>query len=146
MIDTKNPLNLWAQTAAVGFEEVFNRMNSLAKDYKAFPAYPPYNIVKTDENKYTVEVALAGFSKTDIDIEIKDNTLVISGKTTSEDPEKYIYKGIADRAFKRSFELADTVEVMSSQRMNGMLKIYLENIIPESKKPRKLEIKDKDED
>lgn len=144
MIDTKNPLNLWGQTTAVGFEDVFNRMNSLAKNYKAFPAYPPYNIVKTDNNKYTVEIALAGFSKTDIDIEIKDSTLVISGKTTSEDLEKYIYKGIADRAFKRSFELADTVEVMSSQLINGMLKIYLENIIPENKKPRKVEIKDED--
>ena len=89
-----------------------------------------------------MEIALAGFSKTDVEIEVKENTLVISGKTKSENPENYIYKGIADRAFKRSFELADTVEVQSSQFMNGMLKIYLENIIPDSKKPRKVEIED----
>lgn len=137
-----DPFSVWMQSSAVGFDEMFKRIQNVAKDCRVLPAYPPYNIVKTDDNKYTVEIALAGFSKTDVEIEVKENTLVISGKTKSENPENYIYKGIADRAFKRSFELADTVEVQSSQFMNGMLKIYLENIIPDSKKPRKVEIED----
>jgi molecular chaperone IbpA len=116
----------------VGFDEMFNRVQSLNTDY--------YNIVKLDENKYRVEVAVAGFCKNELEVEVKENTLVLSGKSKTDESENFVHKGIANRAFKRSFELADTVEVQSSELTNGMLKVFLENIIPESRKPKKVDI------
>lgn len=125
----------------VGFDEMFNRVQSLNTDYsKAMYAFPPYNIVKLDENKYRVEVAVAGFCKNELEVEVKENTLAVSGKSKTDESETYVHKGIANRAFKRSFELADTVEVQSSELTNGMLKVFLENIIPESRKPKKVNI------
>lgn len=125
----------------VGFDEMLNRVSNLNIDYsKALYAFPPYNIVKLDENKYRVEVAVAGFCKNELEVEVKENTLVVSGKSKTDESETYVHKGIANRAFKRSFELADTVEVQSSELTNGMLKVFLENIIPESRKPKKVDI------
>jgi molecular chaperone IbpA len=120
---------------------MFNRVQSLNTDYsKAMYSFPPYNIVKLDENKYRVEVAVAGFCKNELEVEVKENTLVLSGKSKNDESENFVHKGIANRAFKRSFELADTVEVQSSELTNGMLKVFLENIIPESRKPKKVDI------
>lgn len=117
---------------------------------KNLPSYPPYNIVKVDDNNYVIELAVAGFGKQNIDIEIANNTLVIKGGLTLDqlDPGSnftYLYKGIADRAFTRKFTLADTVEVKNAELINGMLKLWLENIIPEEKKPKKIDIVDKGE-
>lgn len=116
---------------------------------KSVPGYPPYNIVKVDENKYVIEMAVAGFGKQNIDIELANNTLVIKGGLTVNDlgeesvnPVTYLYKGIADRSFTRKFSLADTVEVKNAELVNGMLKLWLENIIPEDKKPKKIDIVD----
>jgi molecular chaperone IbpA len=115
---------------------------------KAIPGYPPYNIVKTDENKYCIEMAVAGFGKNNLDIEVANGTLTIKGGWSMDDmanetvnPTSYIYKGIADRAFTRKFTLADTVEVKNAELINGMLKLWLENIIPDHKKPKKVDIK-----
>lgn len=125
----------------VGFDEMLNRVSNLNTDYsKAMYSFPPYNIVKLDENKYRVEVAVAGFCKNELEVEVKENTLVLSGKSKNDESENFVHKGIANRAFKRSFELADTVEVQSSELTNGMLKVFLENIIPESRKPKKVDI------
>lgn len=79
-------------------------------------------------------------------MELKDNTLVVSGKTTSDPSSNYLYKGIADRSFTRTFSLADTVEIKNAELINGMLKIWLENIIPESKKPKQIDIQDGTDD
>jgi len=111
---------------------------------KNIPGYPPYNIVKNDENNYTIELAVAGFGKQNIDIEMANNKLVVKGGYTAEsdtNPVEYIWKGIADRVFTRTFTLADTVEVKNAELINGMLKIFLENVVPETKKPKKVEIK-----
>lgn len=127
----------------VGFEDTVKQLDTLARSTAKSFGYPPYNIVKIDENKYAIEVAVAGFSKQDLTVELKENSLVISGNLSGNTPsENYLYKGIADRAFTRSFNLADTVEIQNTQLMNGMLKIFLENIIPENKKPRKFDIED----
>jgi molecular chaperone IbpA len=117
---------------------------------KNLPSYPPYNIIKVDENNYVIELAVAGFGKQNIDIEIANSTLVIKGGLTLDqldpaNPFTYLYKGIADRAFTRRFTLADSVEVKNAELMNGMLKLWLENIIPEEKKPKKVDIVDKSE-
>lgn len=106
--------------------------------------YPPYNIVKVDENKYVIEMAVAGFGTQNLDIEIQDKVLTIKGGVSVDEnnPANYIFKGIADRAFTRKFTLADTVEIKDAELINGMLKVWLENLIPEEKKARKVDIKD----
>lgn len=131
----------------VGADKVLKQLSSAHDQFaKNIPGYPPYNIVKVDDNKYQIELAVAGFGKTDIDIELANNTLVIKGgvssnlPTTEENPITYLWKGISDKSFTRSFTLADTVEVKNAQYINGMLKIFLENVIPEDKKPRKVDI------
>ena len=107
--------------------------------------YPPFNLKKTNENTYVVEMAVAGFGKQDIELTLNDNTLVINGKSSigSEDVQ-VLHKGISDRAFTRTFTLADNVEVKNAKMMNGLLKIWLEHIIPENKKPKKIEIVDEE--
>lgn len=113
--------------------------------------YPPFNLKKTDDNVYVVELAVAGFGKQDVELTLEDNKLVIKGQTTldgvSEDgiETQYLHKGIADRAFTRTFSLADNVVVNNAQMINGILKIWLEHIIPEDKKPKKINIEDADE-
>jgi molecular chaperone IbpA len=119
---------------------------------KAIPGYPPYNIAKVDDNKYVIEMAVAGFGKNNLEIEIANSVLTVKGSTTAEqdqpkedtNPISYLYKGIADRAFTRKFTLADTVEIKNAELVNGMLKLWLENIIPEDKKPKKIDIKSKE--
>ncbi len=115
---------------------------------KGIPGYPPYNIVKVDDNKYVIEMAVAGFGKQNIDIEMSNNTLTIKGGLNLDQldpatPITYIYKGIADRSFTRKFTVADTVEVKNAELVNGMLKLWLENIIPEEKKPKKIDVVDR---
>lgn len=127
----------------VGFEDTVKQLDSIARSTAKSFGYPPYNILKVDDNKYVIEVAVAGFGKQDLTVELKENSLVVSGNITADAPvENYLYKGIADRAFTRKFNLADTVEIQNTQLMNGMLKIFLENVIPESKKPRKIDIEE----
>lgn len=118
---------------------------------KAIPGYPPYNIAKVDDNKYVIEMAVAGFGKNNLEIELANSVLTVKGSTTVDEepkeetnPVSYIYKGIADRAFTRKFTLADTVEIKNAELVNGMLKLWLENIIPESKKPKKINISSKE--
>ena len=86
-----------------------------------------------------IEIAVAGFGKQDIEVELQDGTLTVRGNVSSEEAD-YIYKGIAERAFTRQFTLADTVEVKNADLINGMLKIWLERFIPEEKKPKKINI------
>jgi molecular chaperone IbpA len=126
--------------SAVGFDDAFKRLADFAETLPKAVAYPPYNIRKTGENTYTIEIAVAGFGKQDIELVLEDNVLTIKGSITSDDANSYLYKGIADRAFTRKFTLADTVEVKNADLINGMLKIWLERFIPESKKPRKIDI------
>jgi molecular chaperone IbpA len=129
----------------VGFDEQFNKMAKLHDEVtKNIPNYPPYNIKKVDDNKYTIEVAVAGFAKQDIELEFVDNKLIVTGKATDDtDNETFLWKGIANRAFTRTFVLDDQVEIQNAEMLNGMLKIFLERIIPEHKKPKKIEINEK---
>lgn len=112
-------------------------------------AYPPFNLKKIEDNKYVIEMAVAGFAKQDIELTLEDNKLLIKGKTASDGDSKeaasYLHKGIADRAFTRQFTLADNVEIHNANLINGMLKIWLEHVIPESKKPKKIDIADSNE-
>lgn len=126
--------------SAVGFDDVFRRIADFSESLPKIPTYPPYNIRKTAENTYVIELAVAGFGKQDIELVLEDNVLTVTGKTTSDPDAEYVFKGIADRAFTRKFTLADTIEVKNADLINGMLKIWLERFIPESKRPKKIDI------
>ena len=129
----------------VGFDEQFNRIAKMHDDLtKNIPNYPPYNIKKTGDNTYVIELAVAGFAKQDIEIELADGKMVIKGNVQSEENENdFLWKGIASRNFTRVFALEDQVEVKDAEMINGMLKVFLERIIPEHKKPKKVEVKEK---
>jgi len=131
----------------VGFDDQFNRMAKFHEDLtKNIPNYPPYNIKKNDDNHYTIEIAVAGFGQQDIDIEMNDGKLVVRGELkANEDTENFLFKGIANRAFTRSFVLNDEVEVKDAEMINGMLKIFLERLIPEHKQPKKIPVRQKSE-
>lgn len=126
----------------IGFDDTYNRISKLHDDLtKYVPNYPPYNIKKICENKYVIELACAGFAKQDIEITLEDNKLVIKGNA-ADDTENFVFKGIANRAFTRTFALDDQIEIKDAAMFNGMLKIFLEKIIPEHRKPRKIDIAD----
>lgn len=129
----------------VGFDDQFNRLQKLHDDFtKNIPNYPPYNIRKTGDNNYTIELAVAGFGQSEIDIEIDSGKLIIRGNVGNDtETNDYLFKGIAGRAFTRSFAIDDQVEVKGAELFNGMLKIALERMIPEEKKPKKVQIKTK---
>lgn len=126
--------------SAVGFDSVFKKLQEVTEHLPKIPTYPPYNIAKVGDNKYVIEIAVAGFGKQDLELELQDGVLTVKGGISSKDDTEYLFKGIADRAFTRQFTLADTVEVKNADLVNGMLKIFLERFIPEEKKPKKINI------
>jgi molecular chaperone IbpA len=127
----------------VGFDDQIVKMQKLHDDLtKNIPNYPPYNIKKIDDTHYVIEMAVAGFGQNEIDIEIDGGKLVVKGNVTSTEPDdNFLFKGIAARAFTRAFALNDHVEVKDAEIFNGMLKIALERMIPDEKKPTKVPVK-----
>ena len=133
---------------SVGYDDVFDTFESFFDSDLRIPTinYPPYNIVKTGKNAYDIEVALAGFNKKDIDVSVEDGVLTIESKTSDKDESKdedgdTIYKGISKRYFKRQFTIANDVEVKGAELKDGLLKVSMEKIVPESKKLRTIDIK-----
>lgn len=127
----------------VGFEDQFNRIAKLHDDVtKNIANYPPYNIKKVAENNYVIEVAVAGFARSEIEVEFADDKLIIRGNAEEDNSANWLYKGIATRNFTRTFALNDQIEIKDAALINGMLKIALERIIPEHKKPKKIDVKD----
>jgi molecular chaperone IbpA len=126
----------------VGFDRLFSMLDQLGS-VDAAPTYPPYNIERTGENAYRISVAVAGFTESDLSIEVKENALTIRGeKKVSEDQPRadVLYQGIAARTFERRFQLADGVQVTGAALENGLLHVDLVREIPEAKKPRQIPI------
>ncbi len=127
----------------IGYDEVWKRLNLAAGQAMNVVTYPPYNIRKIEENRYVLELAVAGFARTDIDIDIAAGVLKIVGKINRVDKESvFLHRGIAERAFTRTFNLADNVKVQNAEMINGMLRVWLEAVLPEHKKPKKIHIGD----
>ena len=127
---------------SVGFDRVFDRLVDYDSSYTG--GFPPYNIRKTDDFKHVIEIALAGFSKDEIEVVLTDGVLVVKSadEMTDKDPnEGLVHKGIAKRAFTRRFTLADDIEVKDAKLENGLLVIDLEQIVPEHKKPKTIKVK-----
>ena len=113
----------------IGFDTILEQIRNAAETMPKIPTYPPYNIRKVSDDKYVIEMAVAGFAKTDIEVTLEGNTLVVKGNTSEAENEyDYIFKGIANRNFMRSFTIADKIEIKDAQLVNGMLSIFLENI------------------
>ena len=125
----------------VGFDRMFNTLDEIQSRSYNIPSYPPYNIIKVGDYRHVIEVAVAGFTKDDIEITLQEGTLSIQGKHPEvKNDNDIVYKGIAERNFERTFTLADTVVVKSAELEHGVLSVFLENEIPEEKKPKKISI------
>ena len=144
-----NKLSIFNQLrpVTVGFDNVFDHFERMMDDHNfnqmTATNFPPYNIVKTGEYTYDVELALAGFSKNDIDVEYKDNMLTVKSKEKAKDDDVngMLHRGISKRWFAKAFTIADDVEVKGAELKDGLLKISMERIIPEGKKARTIEVK-----
>lgn len=126
--------------STVGFDRVPALLQSAAKMDVSDLSYPPYNIEKLGDDDYRIVIALAGFSKDDIEIVKEPNRLTVRGDTGQSDEKQYLHRGIAGRSFQRHFDLADFIEVEAARLENGLLTIELKRELPEKLKPRKIEI------
>ena len=146
---TNKALSIFNQLrpVTVGFDNVFDHFERMFDDDFSFqaPTFPFYNIVKQGKNKYDIELALAGYSKDDIEVNLEDGVLTIKSKKedTKEDTKdgEILHKGIAKRYFSKAFTIADDVEVKGAELKDGLLKVSLERIVPEHKQPRTIDIK-----
>ena len=125
----------------IGFDRALDTW-SHAQTVSSATNYPPYNVIKVDEDNFVVELALAGFSKTDIDVSTADGKLTVKGELTTEDNDsKFIHRGIAARKFTREWALGEYMEVKAAELKDGMLKIDIVRILPEEKKPKTIKVK-----
>ena len=127
--------------ATIGFDQIADMMDRVLTNDVSQPSYPPYNIEKTADDAYRISIAVAGFSDAELGVEVKENSLVVSGRKSPEDTERtYLHRGIATRAFERRFTLADHIRVTGASHADGMLHIDLQREVPEALKPRRIEI------
>ena len=145
---TNRALSIFNQLrpVTVGFDNAFDHFERMFDDdfMTTIPAFPHYNIVKKAENKYDIEIALAGYNKKDIEVELKEGILTIKSKKDKEEDTKdgeVIHKGIAKRYFSKSFTIADDVEVKGAELKDGLLKVSMERIVPEHRKAKTIDIK-----
>ena len=144
---TRN-LSVWnsLRPFSVGFDSIFDEFDRMLESTERYSSnYPPYNIKRVNENNYNIEVALAGYSKDDIEVELKDSTLTVRNKTkdkiVNEEGNGVIHKGISTRQFERAFTISEDIKLKEAEQKNGLLIIDLERIIPDEKKPRLIDIK-----
>lgn len=124
----------------IGFDGVFDEIMRISAQ-QGQQNYPPYNIIKLDEHRYTIEIAVAGFGEGDINIEVRDNQLVVHGdKVETEQPYEYLHRGISARSFFRNFALGDHVKVSGASQENGILSIDLEREVPEESRAKAIAI------
>ncbi|MEQ9609020.1 MAG: Hsp20 family protein [Kiloniellaceae bacterium] len=128
--------------ASVGFDRLFNTLDSVNRLEDSALSYPPYNIEKVSEDAYRIVMAVAGFSEEDLEITAKENSLVIAGRKDKPETAEvtFLHRGIANRAFERRFDLADHIRVSGAKLENGLLSVELVREIPEAKKPRTIAI------
>ena len=129
----------YPRNAFLGFDHIFDQLENIHQHSK--DTYPPHNVVKDEEMKYTLEMAVAGFKQEHIDIEVKDHILTVSGnRPQRREPAAYVHKGISARNWKKSFRLSEYTEVTGADLVDGILTVKLEVVLPEEKLPRKITI------
>jgi len=128
----------------VGYDKFFVDLGDVAKDVAKKVTYPPYNIKQINKNKYVIELAVAGFAKSDIEVTLDGNKLVVKGNAKEDElkeEETYFFKGIANRNFERTFTLADKIEIKDADMVNGMLRVWLESLVQTQDAIKKITIK-----
>jgi molecular chaperone IbpA len=125
----------------IGFEDTINTLRKATETASKAMGYPPYNIKQVKDNKYVIEMAVAGFAKSDIELTMEGNKLTIKGATKDSEEETFLFQGIANRAFERTFTLNDKVEIKDAEMVNGMLKVWLESIVKTQDAIKKIGIK-----
>ncbi|MFT4465901.1 MAG: small heat shock chaperone IbpA [Sodalis sp. (in: enterobacteria)] len=126
--------------SAIGFDRLVNLLE--AGQGQGNGGYPPYNVELVSENQYRIAIAVAGFAESELEITAHDNLLTVKGAHASDQSERnYLYQGIAERNFERKFQLAEHIQIKGAQLANGLLFIDLERVVPETLKPRRIEIK-----
>ncbi len=129
--------------SAIGFDRMASLLDAMTTSEQKQPSYPPYDIELTGEDSYRITMAVAGFEESELDIEVEQNRLTVSGRKPEDKQQRnYLHRGIAARNFERRFQLADHVKVTDAKLANGLLHIELVREIPETMKPRKIEITD----
>jgi len=127
--------------ASVGFDQIADLMDRVLTNDVSQSGYPPYNIEKTGEDGWRISIAVAGFSEDELNVEVRENSLIVKAKKNANEAETaYLHRGIATRAFERRFHLADHVRVTGASHVNGMLNIDLQREVPDALKPRRIEI------
>jgi len=126
---------------AVGYDRIFDHLSRYVDNNATSTGFPPYNIRKEGDYNYTIEMALAGFGKKDIEVEVAEGTLSVRSMKENDEDDSTVYRGISRRRFDRKFTVADDVVVNGASLENGMLTINLERVVPEEKKPRIITVK-----
>ena len=134
----QDPWGIFNDPFFIGWNGTLAKLNSV---YNQQNSYPPYNIIKENDDVYRIDIALAGFDKEDINISVDNSTLIIKGELSTDEDKYVVHKGIATRKFTRSFSLGEFMEVTGAEFKNGMLNIDIERIVPEDKKPKTIQIK-----
>ena len=130
---------MFPRNAFLGFDHLFDELEQITNHAK--DTYPPHNVIKSDDMKYDIELAIAGFSKDDITIELKEHVLSIKGdREQRRDQEKYVHKGISGRKFYKSFRLSEYAEVTGADLTDGILTVNIEVVLPEEKRPQQISI------
>lgn len=125
----------------IGYEDLFDRLNSIAEAaHRNSTNYPPYNIYRIDDNHHAIEMAVAGFAEDEIDIELQENKLTVTGNKKADVAVEFIHQGLSGRDFTRTFGLGEDVVVRGAELKNGLLTIALERVVPEHKLPKKISI------
>ena len=137
LIDNFNQLTPYA----VGFDRMFDNLSRYVDNNATSTGFPPYNIRKEGDYNYVIEMALAGFGKDDIEVEVADGTLSVRSVKENSEDDSTVYRGISYRKFERKFTMADDIVVNGASLENGMLKLELERVVPEEKKPRLITVK-----
>ena len=145
-MNTSKALSLWDNfnqftPYAVGFDRIFDNLSRYASDNVTPTGFPPYNIRKEGDYNYVIEMALAGFGKKDIEVEVADGTLSVRSIKENSEDDATVYRGISYRRFERKFTMADDIVVNGAKLENGMLTVELERVVPEEKKPRLISVK-----
>ena len=145
-MNTSRALSLWDNfnqltPYAVGFDRIFDNLSRYAADNVQSTGFPPYNIRKEGDYNYVIEMALAGFGKKDIEVEVADGTLSVRSVKENSEDDSTVYRGISYRRFERKFTMADDIVVNGAKLENGMLTVDLERVVPEEKKPRLISVK-----
>jgi len=132
--------NIFNDPFFIGFNRELNRLNNVHTTATR-QSYPPYDLIKVDEDTYKLSVAVAGFTKDDVKVTVEDSTLIIKGEISNETEGEAIHKGIATRKFTRTFALGEYMEVTGAEMKDGMLHVDIDRIVPEEKKPKEIAIK-----